>query len=216
MNPMNWLLLPALLLGLFALVLLFGRSGRWLRRLLGLCCVALALLLALLLAALGVSLRQYLRLDQALPVATLEATALGPQRFAVLLHDASGDTRRFEVLGDQWQLDARVLRWQLPALLAGVPPLYRLERLSGRYRDIDQEREAARSVFALSNRNALDLLTLQQQYPQWLPFVDTRYGSGAYLPLIDGGHYEVMLHPRGGLVARGSDDFTRQALDNRE
>jgi len=212
MNPMNWLLLPGLALALLALVLLFGRSGRWLRRLLGLSC----LLLALLLAAMGVSLRQYLRLDQDLPVATLEASALAPQRFAVLLHMANGDTRRFEVLGDEWQLDARVLRWQLPALLAGVPPLYRLERLSGRYRDIDQEREAARSVFALGNRNALDLLTLQQQYPQWLPFVDTRYGSGAYLPLVDGGRYEVMLHPRGGLVARGSDDFTRQLLDSGE
>lgn len=212
MNPMNWLLLPGMVLALFALVLLFGRSGRWLRRLLGLCCIVLALGLV----ALGVSLRQYLRLDQSVPVATLQATALGPQHFAVVVRTANGDSRRFELLGDEWQLDARVLRWQLPALLAGVPPLYRLERLSGRYRDVDQEREAARSVFALGNRNALDLLTLQQQYPQWLPFVDSRYGSGAYLPLLDGGHYEVMLHPRGGLVARGNDAFTRDALDSGE
>jgi hypothetical protein len=35
-----------------------------------------------------------------------------------------------------------VLKWKLPALLAGVPPLYRLDRLSGRYDDPAQEASA--------------------------------------------------------------------------
>ena len=43
--------------------------------------------------------------------------------------------KQYVLYGDQWQIDARVVRWKLPALMAGVPPLYRLERLSGRYGD---------------------------------------------------------------------------------
>lgn len=208
MNAMTWLLAPAAVIGLLALLLLWRPHGRWLRKFAGLLCV----LLALLLAGLGISLRQYLRMDTEVPVAILHARALGPQRFAVSLTDGAGQTREFEVLGDAWQLDAWVVRWRLPAVLAGVPSLYRLDRLSGRYHDIERERTGTRSAFALANAALPDLVAFQQRYPQWLPFVDTRYGSGAFLPLIDEGRYEVTLHPRGGLIARATDAHTREAL----
>ena len=260
MNAMTWLLLPAVAVGLLAMLLLWrprggrsrpsmasaplgllpvgrsrpsmaaaplgllpgGRSrpsmaaaptgllpvGRWLRVFSGLLCM----LLALALAGLGISLHQYLRMDTEVPVATLHARALGPQRFLVSLTDGNGQTREFEVLGDAWQVDAWVVRWRLPALLAGVPPLYRLDRLSGRYHDVERERTGARSAFALAGSGLPDLVALQQRFPQWLPFVDTRYGSGAFLPLIDNGQYEVTLHPRGGLVARAADAHTREVL----
>lgn len=210
MSIMALLLAPAGLMALLALILLRRprRGGRFVRVCVGLLCA----LLALALAGFGVSLHQYLRLDAELPVATLHSRALGPQRFAVTMTDGNGRSREFEVLGDDWQLDAWVVRWRLPALLAGVPPLYRLDRLSGRYHDIEREREGVRSVFGLADHAWPDLVALQQQYPQWLPFVDTRYGSGAYLPLIDQGRYEVSLHPRGGLVARAADIRTREAL----
>jgi hypothetical protein len=32
--------------------------------------------------------------------------------------------------------------------------------------------------------------------------MDTVYGSGAFLPLVDGGHYSVSLMRTGALVAR--------------
>jgi len=208
MNAMTWLLAPAVLVGVLALLLLRRPRQRWLRAFAGLLC----LLLALGLAGLGISLRQYLQLDTEVPVAILHARALGPQHFAVSLTDGTGQTREFEVLGDAWQLDAWVVRWRLPALLAGVPPLYRLDRLSGRYHDIERERSGARSAFALAHAALPDLVDLQQRFPQWLPFVDTRYGSGAFLPLIDEGRYEVTLHPRGGLVARAADAHTRATL----
>src|SRR5690606_22564180 len=116
------------------------------------------------------------------------------------------------VAGDQWQLDARVIRWSVPALLAGLPPLYRLERLSGRYVNLDQEREAERTVHALDARAFPDLWTLKRPHPGWLPFVDADYGSAAYLPLLDGARYTITLNARGGLVARPADDETAGLL----
>ena len=56
----------------------------------------------------------------------------------------------------------------------------------------------------------IDLLTLRRQFPQWLPQVDTIYGSGAFLPLVDDGHYAVSLMRTGALVAR-PDETTRSA-----
>ena len=56
------------------------------------------------------------------------------------------------------------------------------------------------------------LAELRQRYPRWLPFVDARWGSGAYLPMIDGARYEVVFNPRGGLVARPADAASERLL----
>src|SRR5690606_2962664 len=118
----------------------------------------------------------YARLLQEAEVATLSVQQLEAQRYAVELTRADGQRQRFELQGDQWQLDARVLRWKLPALLAGAPSLDRLERLSSRYVDIAQEREAPRSVHALDAQAFPDLWTLRRQFPQYLDFVDADFG----------------------------------------
>ena len=217
-RPAGWLLALALLLALVALAqgvscrrcLRQRRRGAAALRALWL---AVALALALALGGLGTALLGYARLLGDAPVAELTVREVAPQRFAVRLTRPDGWHDSYVVAGDQWQLDARVIRWTLPGNLAGLPPLYRLERLSGRYEDIGQEREAERTVHALDERAFPDLWTLKRQRPGWLPFVDADYGSAAYLPLLDGARYEVTLNARGGLVARAADEETRTRLE---
>lgn len=217
MTPFLLALLPALALLVIGLLALAASASRLRRRRLfaalpsGLLGVAM-LLAAALLGGLSATLFHFHRLTSEEPVATLTLRELGPQRFAARLETADGRHRTFELLGDQWQLDARLLRWRLPALLAGAPNLYRLERLGGRYQDIQQEREAERSLHDLAGNAFPDLWTLKRQFPQWLGFVDAEFGSAAYLPLIDGARYHVTLGPRGGLVARPADPDTEQLL----
>lgn len=217
MSPFLLILLPALLLALLGLLAVFGslrraRSRRPLAALtqgtVGVC----LLLLALLFGGLAATIVHYQRLTGEQSVATLSLRQLGPQRFAARLDRADGQHRSFELFGDQWQIDARVLRWRLPALLAGAPNLYRLERLSGRYQDIDDERQAPRSLHDLADDGYPDLWALKRQFPQWLGFVDAEFGSATYLPMLDGAHYTVTLGPRGGLVARPADDQTERLL----
>lgn len=210
MTPFTALLAAAAVAALIGLVLAAGGRGpgRALRVLAG----GALLLAAVAVALLAVGVRGYLGLGER-PVAVIEVQQRAPQDFRVVLTEASGHRAEYALHGDEWQLDARVLRWQLPARLAGVPPLYRLERLSGRYRDLRQEREAVRSVHALGSEGMLDLATLSRQYPRWLPFVDASWGSGAYLPMLDGARYEVGLDPGGGLVARPADAETRRRLE---
>jgi len=45
----------------------------------------------------------------------------------------------FILNGDEWQLDARILRWEPALQILGFNTIYRLERLNGRYSKIDQE-----------------------------------------------------------------------------
>jgi len=212
-TPTAILAIPALLALLVAIALLARRRrsagiGRFLRGLFGLG----FLLVAIALGALALALHSYRSLHADVPVAQIALKQIAPQRFSATLTPEAGASRTVELQGDQWEVDARVVRWQLPARLAGVPPLYRLERISGRYVDIQKEREATRSLFDLTDAGQLDLWTLKRQFPQWLPFVDADFGSGAYLPMVDGGRFDLMLSPDGGLVAKPTDQATRDKL----
>ncbi|MEO7066502.1 MAG: hypothetical protein ABI114_06310 [Rhodanobacter sp.] len=173
-----------------------------------LCLVCLAL--TLLFGGIGATLQGYRFLAEEAPVVDIEAHILSPQRWALTLTWPDGSTRQERISGDDWRLEAVVLKWKLPALLAGIPPLYRLDRLSGRYDDPTQEMHAPRTVISFDD-GAFDLLKLRKQYPQWLPEVDTVYGSGAFLPLVDQGHYSVSLMRTGALVAR-PDEATQAKI----
>ncbi|MDQ6646124.1 MAG: hypothetical protein M3Y93_02670 [Pseudomonadota bacterium] len=175
----------------------------------GLWCL-IFLALTLLLAGTGYALRGYRLLSEEAPVVDIDAHILSPQRWALTLTWPDGRTRQVQLAGDDWRVEAVVLKWKLPALLAGVPPLYRLDRLSGRYDDAAQEVEAPRTVISFGEAGPFDLLTLRKQYPQWLPEVDTVYGSGAFLPLVDDGHYSVSLMRTGALVARPDEATERR------
>lgn len=167
---------------------------------------------ALVLGGTGYALRGYRLLSEETPVVDIDAHILSPQHWSLSMSWPDGSTRSEQVYGDAWRLEAIVLKWKLPALLSGIPPLYRLDRLSGRYDDANQEISAPRSVISFDHADGgFDLLDLHKSYPEWLPEVDALYGSGAFLPLVDQGHYSVSLMRTGALVAR-PDDATQKKI----
>ncbi|HET6631388.1 MAG TPA: hypothetical protein VFG73_01610 [Rhodanobacteraceae bacterium] len=218
--PATVLLVAAALFALLALLSGIGTVRHWRRRRRGAACwrgawLLVFALVALVLAAGGVALRGYHALTGETAVAQLHAQALAPQRWQLTLQVPGGERRRVLLAGDAFRIEARVVKWRLPALLAGAPPVYRLDRLSGRYDDVGQALEAQRTVVALAAPHALDLWTLERRFPQWLPAVDAAWGSGAYMPLVDNGNYRVTLAAAGGLVARPADAATARAISAR-
>jgi hypothetical protein len=206
----------ALILGAFGLVLLALGCQRLIRgRFLaagGTMLLAVGLLAAgALLFLVSLNLHTYARLTHERPVAELVFELAAPQRYRVTLTGVpSGHMQTFVLAGDEWQLDARVLKWQGWANMLGLDAQYRLERISGRYRDIEQERHDKRTVYPLSENPGIDLWTLRQQYPGWLKFVDAVYGSATYMPMADGARYEVSM-TQTGLIARPQNDAARAA-----
>lgn len=170
------------------------------------------LLLAALAALLGSALLGYRRLTTETVLADLSARQLAPRRFEVRIEYPDGSRRSVEIFGEQWQLDARIIKWKPTAVLLGMPSLYRIERISGRYIDVADENTQVRSAIGLAEPSRFDLINLKQEFPKWLGWVDADYGSAAYLPLVDGGSYRVSLNPLGGLVARPADAQTQQRL----
>lgn len=161
---------------------------------------------------LGLNIQTYQRLSYEQPVAEVTLRQTGPQAYIATVRKADLTATEYDVLGDEWQLDARVLKWRPWANVLGFDASYRLERLSGRYKDVAAERTAPRSVHALSTNPGLDLWKLAQTYGESVPVVDTIYGSGAYMPMADGASYQVTMS-QSGLVARPSNAVAQKAVE---
>lgn len=175
--------------------------------LLGLVFVALSLLTG----SVALNLHTYQRLSFEQPVAELEFTELGPQRYQVRLDLPGGGGQLFSLAGDEWQLDVRVLKWKGAANLLGLDAQYRLDRIQGRYRSAEQARNGERSIHELARTEGLDLWTVAQDHGRWMPWVDAVYGSATYLPMADGARYTVSMSQT-GLVARPANPAGQDAV----
>lgn len=160
---------------------------------------------------LGLNVQTYNRLSYERPVAEISLRQTGDQAFIATVRLPKGEPQDYPLAGDQWQMDARVLKWKPWANVIGFDAMYRLDRLSGRYAAIEDEREAVRTVHAMAQDPGLDLWTLAQQYGRYAPLVDASYGSGTYLPMADGAVYEVSI-TQSGLVARPANAAAQAAV----
>jgi hypothetical protein len=170
----------------------------------------LLLAVAVLIVVISINLYTYDRLTHELKAAEVSFRGIGPQHFGTLLK-FENNIQILDLRGDDWQIDARVLKWRGMAVLLGFDTLYRLDRVSGRYRDIDQEKTAPRTVYSLNEEKGLDLWLMAKKYKRWIPWVDALYGSATYMPMIDGASYNVFVSPA-GLLARPNNDIAVKAV----
>jgi hypothetical protein len=153
----------------------------------------------------------YARLTHEQEAARLTSRQLGERHFAVSLQAKNAPAKHFELRGDEWQIDARVLKWRAVGNLLGLDALYRLERLSGRYGDVASERSAPRSVHDLAEEPGLDLWALTRRYQRYVPLADAMYGSAAFVPMAEGAEYVVTVSST-GLVVRPGNEAARKAV----
>ena len=162
-------------------------------------------------ALIAANLRTYQRLSFEQPAGELQLMRTGEREFNAVLTYPSGERANFALRGDEWQVDARVLKWHAFANLVGFDTAYRLERISGRYTRIEDERAQARSVYSLNPPERIDPWDLVHRYHSWIPWMDAVYGSATFLPMADGALYEIKVS-QSGLIARPLNQAARDAV----
>lgn len=204
----------ALVAGIFLLVL--GARQLLRRRPLraGLQGLSGALLVALgaLAASMALNLYTYQRLTSEQAVAEVRFEEVAPQKFQAYVIESDHQAQVFVLRGDEWQLDARILKWHGVATLLGMDTVYRLERLAGRYRSVQQERNGLRSVHTLGTARGLDVWEMANAHGHRLPWVDAVYGSATYLPMAHDARFAVSAGTT-GLVARPINAAARRAVE---
>lgn len=200
---MDILILVFAVLSLLVIWLLWRslRKHRWLAAGGHVFQLAFLLVCIALLLSIGLNLQTYRQLSYEQDIATIEFRRLSPQLYQAKLSMSNGQARLFAVNGDEWQVDARVLKWRPWANVLGLNAQYRLERVSGRYKNVAEEQNKPRSAYQLHDSRGVDLWALANAYPDWMPVVDAIYGSATYLPMDDNVKYAIEL-TQSGLVAR--------------
>jgi hypothetical protein len=217
-----WWIIPALA-GLLALTMVAGGlaallHGRPYRALSGITGGGALLVIALAVLLLGFDFQTYHRLAYERPVAAVDLHQTGDKAFAVTVTqpEPSGQIASqpssYAVQGDEWRVEARVLKWKSWANVLGLDPRYRLDRLSGEYVDTAEEVSAPRSVYDL--RAPVDQFTVARLAAKLnrAKLIDTVYGSAVLMPMADGARYELSMS-QSGLVARPANDAAQKAVE---
>ena len=170
-------------------------------------------LVVLVMAVLGgfaiLDLTGYQRLNSEQPVAIIRFHADGPATYIANLTSPDGIEGRYRLQGQDWRLDARVLKWRSWVERLGFAPLYQLRRLGGRYDSVTQARSQPHTVYELGSTHGLDVwIWVRRLHPF---FADAEYGSSVYLPMAAGAEYRVTLSAT-GLIARPENRIARDAL----
>ena len=174
---------------------------------------ALALFLAAAaVALLGLNLLTYDRLTGEQLAVRAKFARAAERQFNATLTYPSGQVHGYILRGDEWQVDARVLKWRGIGNVVGFDTVYRLERISGRYADVERERTAPRTVYALHPPERIDTWALLRTWHDYLPWADALYGSATFLPMADGAAYEISVS-QAGLLARPLNAAAHAAVD---
>lgn len=167
-------------------------------------CIGLTALLLAVVAALcatvAAGLSGYRALTREDTVLTVETRPTGPGTFDLRIAHPDGSEQRLALAGDEFVIEARILKWHPWANLLGVHTAYELDRVSGRYRRLEDEQTRPRTVHALAAEHPVDLFAWRQRLPWLAPLVDAEYGSGTFTRADRPARFEVRVSTTGLLV----------------
>ena len=92
-----------------------------------------------------------------------------------------------------------IVKWTALANMLGLHTSYRLDRIAGRYRAIEQETTARRTVYSIGAPAMVDLVALGRRLPL-RDFFDAEYGSASYVPVSEPRELDLMVSTTGLLL----------------
>ncbi|HSD59809.1 MAG TPA: hypothetical protein VLC55_03035 [Burkholderiales bacterium] len=153
-----------------------------------------------LLGTIALGIQGYRALTHEEVAARVSVRPLGPQRIEATFVFPDGREATFDLAGDEIYVDARILKWKPLANTLGLHTAYELDRVAGRFRAIDQERSARRTVYSLGPDRVVDLFGLRRRYAFLAPFLDAEYGSASFVPVSRSAELELRVSTSGLLI----------------
>lgn len=199
------MLLAAAVFGLAGVFLVLAGIASLLRaRLLGFSSKTLSglvlLLSGIVLGSIALGTQGYRALTHEEVAAHISVRPEGPQRFQAVFTFPDGRQAQFTLSGDELYVDAHILKWTPLANIFGLHTSYELDRVAGRYRGIEQERTAERTVHPLGEARPLDLFDLRRRHLFLAPLYDAEYGSATFVPANRPAELELRISTTGLLM----------------
>src|SRR5213080_2744529 len=175
------------------------RERRWLGGLIRTLVGALLLCLGVLAATISAGIRGYRALTYEEVAAKVKTEPVGLQRFRATIVLPDQRLAMYELAGDAFYVDAHILKWHPWANFIGLHTAYELDRVTGRYNSVADERTKPHTVYSVARTRPVDLFFWARRL-KLLPLVDAEYGSAAFVAGTRPAEYEVRVSTTGLLM----------------
>lgn len=160
----------------------------------------LMLTLSLLFGTISISIQGYNALTREELAATVEIFPVSKQIFMARITFPDSSEKQFKLEGDEFYIDAHILKWKSLANLLGLHTYYELDRISGRYTDIEDETNKNRTVYSVAEDKLIDAFDLRLKYPFLSFLVDAEYGSASFITTNAHKNLQIMVSTTGLLI----------------
>lgn len=133
-------------------------------------------------------------------VARVVIDPVSEQTFHARIIFLDGSEQVFSLNGDEFVIDAYVLKWKSWTNLLGLHTAYRLDRIAGRYQNISDEQNKARSVFAINNKGDKGIGEWREKYAILSFMLDVEHGSASFASADKSQSYELAVTTSGLLL----------------
>jgi len=138
-------------------------------------------------------------------VADLLIQPTGSKTFTAKLIYADGRQQNFNLAGDEVMIESNILKWKSWSNILGLKTAYRLDRIRGRYKNIQVEKLSSPTLFSLNDETTSDIADWRQEYQQLRFLVDVEHGSASYVPANQTKIYQLMVSSD-GLILRSKSN----------
>ncbi|MHB8534121.1 MAG: cytochrome c oxidase subunit II [Sulfuricaulis sp.] len=152
--------------------------------------------------AIALGVKGYRALTHEEVAAVVRIEPLGALRFQAQFRFPDASVATYTLAGDELYVDAHILKWRPWVNVLGLNTVYELDRVSGRYHDLEQEQRQPRTVLSLAPERKVDLFGLRQRYALLSPLLDAEYGSATFTAADNPAQYEIRVSATGLLIRR--------------
>ncbi len=107
--------------------------------------------------------------------------------------------RTFLFNADEWVIESRIVQWKSFLGITGARSYFQLERLSGRYMDIEKEKTMPRIVYGLYSQPD-KIWAFLYKYQKLIPFIEAAYGNSAFVRYENGKKFHVYVTNSGLMI----------------
>ncbi len=160
----------------------------------------LMLTLSLLFGTISISIRGYNAFTREELAASVEIIPVDEQLFVAQIIFPDSSVKQYNLEGDEFYIDAHILKWKSLANIFGIHTLYELDRVAGRYSKIEDEANKNRTVYSIAEDKIIDIFDLRIKYPLLSFIVDAQYGSASFVAVDKHRKLNVMVSTTGLLI----------------
>ena len=139
--------------------------------------------------------------------ANIKVTPTGEQSFHARMEFSDGQYQVFSLKGDELMVDAYVLKWKPWANVLGLHTAFRLDRIRGRYKDLQDEKNNQATVFAINAKSGAGLAEWRQEYSALSVLLDVEHGSASFVNANEPAEYQLAITTNGLLIRPVADEF---------